>query len=158
MTKDQTYQEFIAEFEKAMAGARNDEFDVRPLARAAGRHLKTRPVLPEIAPCLAAAYFAVFEFETGILKRAAVWLGIGYFKFIFRGRPMWNDFYMGLWQLSRCPFYVRRLHRHLTKANWQQLNTAAWMIRSVCQQDPEFKEQWAETERVHGIIDFEGAL
>jgi hypothetical protein len=153
-----TLATFMDEYQNALAAAGSDELDVRPLVRAAAEHLRSKPPIPEIAPCLAALYFSVFEFESGIIKRAATWLGVAYFRFAFRGRPMWNDFYMALWQLSRCPLYVRRLHRHLTKANWMQLNTAAWMIGSVCEQDPGFKECWEKTEAKRGAINFGGPI
>lgn len=133
--------------------------DPEPLAKAAAFHLKNGCPTSEVAPCLAALYFMFHEYEGYRIGRLFISLVVWGLQVVgaCRGRAMWNDFYMALWQLSRSPYYVCRLHKHLKRANALQLYTANWMIRSVCQQDPEFAECWAETVRAHGEIDFSRA-
>jgi len=153
---EDAYTPFLREFERwiSLAKYRND-LDVTPLAKEAGRYLQTRPPLPHVAPCLGAIYFAVIEFEFDfswwqrLAVRAGVWLLRAW---VFRGRPMWNDFWMCLWQLSRDPRYIGRLHSHLKHANPIQLETGVWMVTSVCQQDPEFNEHWHDVIRERGEV------
>ena len=146
-------QTFLDEYERWISTNPSDDKDVRPLGKAAALHLSHKPPLSEIAPCLAAGYFSLVEFESPFWKRQAVRFGVwGLRVLAFRGRPMWNDFYMCLWQLSRDPVYVNRLHRHLSHANLIQKQTGAWMVNSVCQQDPEFHKHWHDAVKTHGEV------
>ncbi len=142
-----TFEAFQKTCESWIAGAkyRNDA-DVRPLRRAAVNHLKSGGVQrTELAPCLAALVFSLEEFESPWMLRLFVRLWVAGFRlWFYRGRPMWNDFYMGLWMLSRDPRYIGKLHSHLLRANPEQLATGEWMVASVCAQDPDFSEHWAD--------------
>lgn len=145
----------MAEYERWIKDPAADK-DVRPLAKAAALHLKTMGrVLPlsEVAPCFAIIYFSIVDFESGWMRtqfiKALCWLMR---KYVFRGRPMWNDFYMVLWQLSRDDRYVHRLYTHLKHGSVMQVNTGAWMINSVCQQDEEFRTQWNRLVQTNGSV------
>lgn len=63
--------------------------------------------------------------------------------FCFRGRPMWNDYEMCRWLLTRdparLPHLYRQVHQPSNAAVWE---TGHWMLRSVCEQDEVFREQW----------------
>lgn len=128
--------------------------DIRPLVKVAAQHLASgKAQLPEIAPCLAIIYFAFAEYDYPLWGRwfvqSVTWI---LRASIYRGRPMWNDFWMGLWQLSRDPRYIGRLYSHLNRASWIQLETGHWMIGSVCQQDAEFAEHWSDVVRERGEV------
>ena len=156
-----TAQVLFEEYGKWIESAkyRNDG-DVLPLQKAAARHLKTMGrslPLSELAPCLAVLYFAMVEFEGPAWKRWIAMSTCWVYRLWFRGRPMWNDFYMGLWQLSRDPRYIGRLHSLLKRGSVMQLNTGAWMVNSVCQQDAEFAEHWGDVVRERGEV-FGGAI
>ncbi len=138
--------------------------DVAPLRKAAIEHLKLGPKLPiaQIAPTLAVMWFSAIDWEPSRLRdvlsiRATVW----FLKIVYPRRPMWNDFYVALWELSRDPFYVRVLHEHIAKArarrNVAQFETAIWMVGSVCRQDPEFATEWEHATQDQGDV-FAGVL
>ena len=133
----------------------SEEKDIRPLAKLAAKHLqlgRSLP-LPEFAPCFAIVYFSIVEFEHGWFKRAVLEFSAWFLRTVcYRGRPMWNDFYMCLWQLSRDPAYVCRLYWHLKHGNVMQKNTGAWMVGSVCEQDPAFDACWNAMVRVEGPV------
>ena len=150
-----TFQAFMQQYELWIGS--DGEGDVRPLGRAAVEHLRGGYLFPELAPCLAAIYFVIVEFEYGRLARCfAKFMRWTFQTFIYRGRPMWNDFYMVLWQLSREPKYVCALHQHLLRArktrNGLQFVSGQWMVNSVCQQDVEFAQCWQEAVRTHGEV------
>ena len=151
-----TLQSFIQHYELWIHSDRQG--DVGPLFKAAGLHLRSgRYQLSEFAPCFAAIYFTITEFE---YSRLAVWsvkfLAWLFQTLMYRGRPMWNDFWMVLWQLSRDPKYVHSLHRHLVRArdkrNEQQFWSGQWMVQSVCEQDSEFAEHWRQNVQAHGEV------
>ena len=133
----------------------SEDKDIRPLTKLAAKHLqlvRSLP-LPEFAPCFAIVYFAVVEFEHPWFMRAFSKFCAWFLRVVcYRGRPMWNDFYMCLWQLSRDEYYVRRLYRHLKRGNVAQKNTGAWMISSVCQQDEEFRNCWSALVDANGPV------
>jgi len=145
----------LEEYERWIKDPSEDK-DVRPLRRAAAQHLVTmgaRLPLPEFAPCLAVLYFAGVEFDSGWFTRAMLQMFAGFFRLvIYRGRPMWNDFYMCLWQLSRDDRYIHRLYTHFKHASLMQLNTGAWMVNSVCQQDEEFRSRWQRLVNANGPV------
>jgi hypothetical protein len=156
-----TGQAFLAQYELWITRDPDpDRDDVRPLVRTALEHLSSHPPVSQIAPCLAALYFAVEEFELHFSFRVWVRFMCWFWRVLLApGRPMWNDFYMALWQLSRDPAYVARLHAHLLRArekkNGRQFFSGQWMVNSVCQQDPEFATHWNAEVLAHGPV-FEG--
>jgi len=151
-----TMKEVVTQFE---AWTKNPESeDVRPLAKAAIAHLRSGNVLfSEYAPCLAILTFSIEDFEHSWLSRL-MWRTVAKaLMLIYRGRPMWNDYYMGLWQLSRDPRYIGRLYDHLVKMRHHKQNSAAFslglcMVESVSQQDPVFAEHWQDLESEKGAI------
>lgn len=153
-----TYERFMAEFER-FAASQDPERDIRPLGRAAAAHMKLgrRVALAELGPCLAVIWFRTFDYEAGWKARAVVRLLRWFFeKLVYRGRPLWNDFHMALWLLSRDPFYVQGLHSHLARARRRgllaQYQTGTWMVTSVCRQDEEFRGVWEFMTRRYGDI------
>lgn len=133
----------------------SEDKDIRPLAKAAANHMQLgRDIpLPEFAPCFAILYFSIVDFDHPWYGRAFLQVVSWFLQTIaFRGRPIWNDFYMCLWQLSRDEYYVHRLYRHLKRGNIAQKNTGAWMISSVCQQDEEFRNCWSALVDANGPV------
>jgi hypothetical protein len=151
----ESFQPVMAEYERWIKDTSDDK-DIRPLRRAAAQHFATmgsRLPIPEFAPCLAVLYFAACEFESGWCTRAALRLSAWFFRVVvYRGYPMWNDFYICLWQLSRDPTYVCRLYWHLKRGTVMQQNTGAWMVGSVCQQDQDFDAVWDAMVQVEGRV------
>jgi hypothetical protein len=142
------------EYERWVANPSGDK-DVRPLLKAATFHMKTMGrnlPLPELAPCAAIIYFATVDLERGVWATLFVKFMVWVMRMAYRDRPMWNDFYMCLWQLSRDDGYIHRLHSHLKHASAMQLETGAWMINSVCQQDEEFRERWQRLVKANGEV------
>ena len=141
-----------------------EERDVRPLL-AAGRELMTSGQMTQsqLGPVSAVLWHAAFDLErswwgsSGVCGRLLVWLFIAIEKLTYRGRPMWNDFHMGCWMLSRDPRYIQKLYRHLKKANAAQKRTGEWMVKSVSDQDPDFKEHWDDLVSECGPV-FDGDL
>jgi len=149
-----SYQVFMDRMADWMESAcyRNDA-DPRPLGIAAARHLANKPYLREVAPCLAALYFTFVEFDGYTIARCALQFFVWALRHtVYRGRPMWNDFWMCLWQLSRDPRYVGRLYDHLKHATALQLPSAVWMVSSVRQIDSEFNEHWCDILRERGEV------
>lgn len=112
------------------------------VGKAAARHLFSGSAeLSAGGPCLGAIQLAVKN--RGPIRRAIWACTLRYAKWKYRNRPLWNDFYMCMWALSREPQYVEALRVHLEQAtDPMTIETGAWMIRSVCEQDPQFKELW----------------
>lgn len=146
--------EFFREMEEWIEhAAYRSDADVTPLRKAAIKLavcMGAQLPLTLVGPLLGALYFAMIEYEHPWWKRGFMraWVWLCEHTPPLRGRPLWNDFRMCLWQLSRDPRYVAELHRHIARArrkrNAMQFESAAWMIGSVCQQDPEFAEHWAD--------------
>ncbi len=156
------HQAFFLEFGRWLESARyvapgcDDERDLRPLLMAAARLMRSgKMTTGDLGPVLAVFWFWAVEFETGRVMPVVMRLAVPWFKLIYRGRPLWNDFEMALWQLSRDPRYVERLYKHLKRGNLQQKGTGEWMVNSVCGIDPEFKEHWADLELERGPV-FDG--
>jgi hypothetical protein len=158
-----TMQAFMEEVERWTKGT-GEGRDVRPLRDAAIKHLRAGVYLSEFAPCLAAVHFSLVEFDgtrgsrvrdawsRGVMN-VMLWL-LEYC--VYRNRPMWNDFRMAMWALSRDPFYVFQLHEHLKRARdkgiHDQFWSGQWMVSSVCQQDSEFKKEWEHACQLQGEV------
>jgi hypothetical protein len=156
------HQAFFRQLERWLESARyvapgcDDERDLRPLMLDGANLMRSgQMTLSDLAPVLAVFWFWSMEFETGRVMPLVMRLAVLCFKLIYRGRALWNDYYMALWQLSRDPRYVERLYKHLKKGNLQQKGTGEWMVTSVCQQDPEFKPHWQDLEAERGPV-FDG--
>ena len=147
----ETYRAFAELFED-WSKLQDPDADIRPLRRAAIAHLRISPPIAEIAMPLAVLYFASMDFDghsrvKDCLGRLLMRVWVCALKsWPFRDRPMWNDFYMALWMLSRDDKYVLQLHKHLTRAREkkieQQFLTGEWMVNSVSEQNPEFGAAW----------------
>jgi hypothetical protein len=138
----QTSKEFFEAVETYRLYRRGN---LQSVALAAGRHLKSGAVVrSEVAPCLAAVQARFLESPPWLPLRL-FWRGVIWItrNVIYRNYPMWNDYHMALWQLTRDPQVVEDLRAHLEAATAPLvIETGAWMIRSVCQQDPEFAQLW----------------
>lgn len=148
-----TMQAYINQFEawRALASYQTDA-DVRPLRRAAMAHIASGECrVSELASCLAGIYYSVEEFD-GWPLRQAVRAWVWSLRLLYRGRPMWNDFHMGLWMLSRDPRYVGKLYEHLKRATSIQRFSGEWMVNSVCNQDADFCEHWRDIVKERGPI------
>jgi hypothetical protein len=108
---------------------------------------KTNPPLGIAGPAVAVLWYIIMEHAFGwhwrLLCRAA---RLFLQKILWRNRPLWNDFHMCLWQLSRQEWAVSDLYWHLSNANRKGISaqsfTGDWMVSSVRQQDPDFSLYW----------------
>lgn len=84
----------------------------------------------------------------GWLIQFAVWIGRRWF---LRGRPLWNDYEMCRWMLTRdaglMPVLYRQVHQPDNRPVWE---TGHWMIVSVCEQDQDFARQWKAYKEMTG--------
>lgn len=160
MRQTVTYEEFLGELGRWMADE-SEEKDIRPLRKMAFGTLNSRTPISQLAAPLAVVWFSIMDFDTNIIRDSISrillrgWTLL--LRWVFRGRPLWNDFYMGLWMLSRDAFYVERLYDHLKRGSAEQKGTGEWMVNSVCKQDGEFAGHWTRIEAERGPI-FEGDL
>ncbi len=155
LTPDTTRETFLREYERWVQGQvvhfpflPQIDGDIRPLMRSAGKRLRVGRSLPisEIAPLLAVCYFATQEFDYPAWQRWVISWAVWCSRKLLRERPMWNDFQMVLWQLSRDPARVWEMYEYFRnpRRSLMQMNTGAWMVESVCQQDAEFSSLWKE--------------
>jgi hypothetical protein len=159
---------FQAELQKLLDAARTGELldlsDVKPAYKASralmmGGHLE----VSAIGPLMGFLAWVHFEFDCGLRARFGFKVMLFLLQNIYRDRPMWNDFRMTVWLLSREKWAVRDLYLHLARARSRpddrhlQWHTGQWMIRSVCQQDPEFAALWEKCESKFGRIMPEGS-
>jgi len=101
-----TRDEVSVEFERYCADPSGDK-DIRPLLKAMKAKFKAGLTASEIGPFSAVIYFSAVEFECSWLRTCFTKSWLWFMRSIaFRGRPMWNDFHMCLWMLSRDPRYV----------------------------------------------------
>lgn len=144
-----TYQAVLNEWQLC---TEDRDRDTHELCKLAASHLKTQGrqlSISTIGPCLACIWV---DLNTRAGFRAAYSrLVFRVFKtalehVFFRGRPMWNDYLMGCWQVGRQPETVTRLARHLAKAartkNVPVFESGMWMTASVSRQDPVFRDLW----------------
>lgn len=157
-------QAFFQQFELWLEHAKyRTNADIDPLRRAALDQFRRGAGLPisQVSSALAVLWFAGFDFEGSGWERMKLRFVLWAFQnLFFRGRPMWNDFWMALWMLSRDPRYIGHLYDHVARArikrNAMQFETAIWMVGSVCQQDPEFAEHWDDATKLAGFDVFAG--
>lgn len=128
--------------------------DIRPLTRSVAERFRAGSMpIAEVGPALGVVWHQTFDFDSGLFQRVMVRVAVWFARTIaLRGRPLWNDFHMALWQLSRDPYYVQILHEHLKHANASQLVSAEWMVNSVCEQDPEFAGHWRQAVELMGTV------
>lgn len=115
------------------------------LFEAAGRHMRSGTTIrSEIGPLAAA--FAVLDYPNpGAVIRFFNWsLRVYYRKWKYRSAPMWNDFEMAHWALTKDPEVLHALAKQIHSDGNMVRESGHWMVQSVCQQDPQFKVQWTE--------------
>ena len=160
MIEQQTYAEFVAAFEH-FAADRSEKRDIRPVVRCLRDHVKAvrgRLLFSQIGPIAGVVWFYWTEYRKSVVKARVALFGLWLTRHVFlRNRPMWNDFEMSIWVLSRKPWAVKRVHRHLRgtigkKSKAMQYETGARMIYWVCQEDEEFRKLWHDTVRDHGTV------
>jgi hypothetical protein len=139
-----------------MSAEEREEGDIRALAEECAKRLIAQPPIHELGPLLAVIYWRYQDWTSTRPFAWAIAVIIWALQRAYGKRPLWNDFHMALWQISRDRRYVIKLHRHLKRAekagNQDQLHSAAWMINSVCRQDEEFRLRWLAAVESEGPI------
>jgi hypothetical protein len=137
---------FRREFE-AYCADRSPDRNYRALLSSIGVFAKVRPTLSLAGPAMAVLWWVIIEHAypwhiTGLCRLTRTFLQ----KILWRNRPLWNDFHMCLWQLSREEWAISDLYWHLSNANRNGISTQAftgdWMVSSVRLQDPDFALYW----------------
>ena len=122
-----------------------EEQDPRELVKAAGLVARTGLQLPEVGPVFGALSACMEEFEYNWCLRLLIRLTIWTMRQTsFRNRPLWNDFEMTRWLVTKDPRYVKRIAQQMRSKNPMVQATCEWMVASMCQQEPEFKAQWEQ--------------
>jgi len=151
LTRDAVFQQF-----ELFQSSNDPERDIRPLVRAVKEHFRHGATVSDMGPCLAVIWFSVTDYEHPWYVRLWGQFFVRLVRLLSLKRPLWNDFHMCLWMLSRDQHYVCELHRHLAtairKRRYDQASSGHWMITSVCQQDNEFKSAWNLATAQHGEI------
>ena len=156
---------FMAELQRWIENAhycphgcdRCDSLDIHSLVRAVTALWRQGMLVSELGPACGALIFAIFHFEYSWWQRIVARLWIFVLQRVYRGRPLWNDYWMCLWQLSRDPRYIGKLWNHLKHGSPLQKGTGEWMVASVSAQDAEFGEHWSDLCRERGPV-FDGDL
>ncbi len=136
--KSEEVSAFHQEFDEFVASPR-DTRDIRPLIKAAAKckYVQT------FGPVMAVMTYGARGRRWAFLQQCGRFVAQ---YFLYKNRPLWNDYHMCLWLLSRERWAVEGLYRHLRRANRRGISgqafTGDWMVASVCQRDPEFKAEW----------------